>query len=304
MNIKFKWLITIVIVFLLGWYFFIKQSDYTITFKVNTSTGTVFQGIREWSTQNYKVKNVVYQDLDKRNFDFIKQSIVKDKTELVYTWELNSLNDSVTSVSVDIKDLNHSIFNRLTVPFVSTKFTVEQKDNIKNFKRGLEEHISNFKVIIDGEGTSEEIFVAYVSLESVLQGKAQNMMMSDSDIMGYLAKNKIKIIGFRPYLEVVDWDKDNEKLKFNYCFPIPKNTKYVPDNYVKFKKIPAIKGLKASYFGNYGTSDRAWFALLDYAKRNNIKLKNKVLEHFLANPFNGGNELEWEAKIIIPFEDK
>ncbi len=30
----------------------------------------------------------------------------------------------------------------------------------------------------------------------------------------------------------------------------------------------------------------------------------KPLEHFLSNPFDGGNELDWEAKIIIPFDDK
>jgi hypothetical protein len=37
-------------------------------------------------------------------------------------------------------------------------------------------------------------------------------------------------------------------------------------------------------------------------KRYDIKLTNKPLEHFLANPFNGGDELTWETKIIIPFE--
>ena len=130
------------------------------------------------------------------------------------------------------------------------------------------------------------------------------MIEFDADIVGYLERKKIKIIGFRPYLEVVNWDKDKETVSFNYCFPIPKNTKYIPDAKVKFKTIPAVKGLKATYFGNYRTSDRAWFAILDYAKRNNIDLKNNVLEHFLANPFNGGNELEWETKIIIPFASK
>ena len=78
----------------------------------------------------------------------------------------------------------------------------------------------------------------------------------------------------------------------------------VPDAKVKFKAIPSIKGLKATYYGNFRTSDRAWFALIDYAKRNQINLENRVLENFLANPFNGGNELEWETKIIIPFASK
>lgn len=304
MNTKLKRLSVVVLLSFLGWYFVLKQSDYTITFKVNTATGTIFQGIAEWTSAQSKNQNEIYTVLEKRNFDFIKQSMVKDNEEFVYTWESKSLNDSVTSVTVGIKDLNHSIYNRLTVPFISTKFTEEQIEKIRNFKRGLVEHISNFKVKIDGETTSEEIFVAYISMESVLQEKAQKMIMNDIDIVGYLDRNKIKIIGFRPYLEIVDWNQEKELLKFNYCFPIPKNTKYIPDQHVKFKKIPAMRGIQATYFGNYRTSDRAWFAILDYAKRNKIKLQNRVLEHFLANPFNGGNELEWETKIIIPFEDK
>jgi hypothetical protein len=31
-----------------------------------------------------------------------------------YTWDINSVNDSVTNVSVGIKELNNSIYNRLT----------------------------------------------------------------------------------------------------------------------------------------------------------------------------------------------
>ena len=38
--------------------------------------------------------------------------------------------------------------------------------------------------------------------------------------------------------------------------------------------------------------------------KENIALESKVVENFLANPFNGGNELEWETKIVIPFAKK
>jgi effector-binding domain-containing protein len=43
-------------------------------------------------------------------------------------------------------------------------------------------------------------------------------------------------------------------------------TKLIDNAVVKFKTIPAVKGLQATYFGNFRTSDRAWFALLDYEK--------------------------------------
>jgi effector-binding domain-containing protein len=122
-------------------------------------------------------------------------------------------------------------------------------------------------------------------------------------ITGFLFENQIKIKG-KPYVEIVKWDLEKETIDFNYCFPVEKPAKTIANDRIKFKTIPALKGLKATYFGNFRTSDRAWFAIMDYAKKHNIALENKVLENFLSNPFNGGNELEWETKIIVPFASK
>lgn len=303
MTIRKKIIIVLSVLFSLSlvWYLFIKESDYCISFKVNTATGTVFQGIQEWSAIQHQKHNENYTILEKRNFDFIKHEMKKGNTQFEYTWDIKSINDSVTKVSVGIKELNHGLYNKLTAPFFDTSFKKEQIKKITDFKKGLSEHIKNFKVKIEGEGTSEETFVAYISLKSVLQEKAQNMIMSDAGITGFLFDNKIKIIG-RPYVEIINWNLESETIDFNYCFPIDKDTKVIANETVKFKTLPALKGLKATYYGNFRTSDRAWFTLLDYAKKNNIKLQKKVLEHFLANPFNGGDELKWETKIIIPFD--
>jgi effector-binding domain-containing protein len=287
----------------LVWYLFIKETDYCISFKVKAATGTVFQGIQEWSAIQLISEKESFTILEKRNFDFIKQKMKKGDTQMEYIWDITYINDSVTKVNVGIKDSNHSWYNKLTAPFFNTKFKQEQIRKITDFKKGLSDHLKNFKVRIDGEGSSEETFVAYISLKSVLQEKAQNMIANDADITGFLFENKIEIIG-KPYLEITNWNLDSETIDFNYCFPIDKNTKIVADNSVKFKTLPAVKGLKATYYGNFRTSDRAWFALMDYAKKHNLKLENKVLEHFLSNPFNGGEELQWETKIIIPFASK
>lgn len=303
MNTKIKGSIIVILIAFLGWYFFIKSSDYTITFKSKAATGTVFQGIQEWTKQREKSNKEIYSLTEKQQFDKLVQQMKKGKEQLIYTWEMQAIDDSITKVSVGVKDENNSLYNKLTAPFISTPFKEEQIAKIKEFKAGLEEHLKAFKIKIDGEGETKETYVAYISLKSVLQEKAQTMIANDAIITGYLNKNKIKIIG-HPYDEITHWDKDKELIDFNYCFPVSKDAKMVADPNVKFKKIPAMKGLKASYFGNFRTSDRAWFALLDYAKRNNFKLENTVLENFLANPFNGGNELEWETKIIIPFAAK
>ena len=200
-----------------------------------------------------------------------------------------------------IKEINNSIYNRLTAPFYNTNFKETEIKKITDFRNGLNKHLENFKVKIDGLGQSEETFVAYINLKSVLQEKAQTMITNDAIITGFLQQNKIKIIG-RPYVEIVSWDLDKEKLDFNYCFPIDKNVKIINNEVIKFKTIKAIKGLQATYYGNFRTSDRAWFALLDYAKSHNYSLVNKPLEHFLANPFNENDELSWETKIVMPFE--
>ena len=285
----------------LVWYLFIKESDYVISFKVKTATGTVFQGVQEWSKARMVTDKENFVILEKKNFGFIKQGMTKDNIKMEYTWEITSINDSITAVNVGVKDKNSSIYNRLTAPFFNTNFKEEQVIKITDFRNGLNKHLENFKVKIDGLGTSEETFVAYISLKSVMQEKAQTMIMNDAAITGFLQQSNIKILG-RPYLEIENWDLDKEQLQFNYCFPIDKNVKMIDNGIVKFKTIKAIKGLQATYYGNFRTSDRAWFALLDYAKAHNYKLVNKPLEHFLANPFNGGDELSWESKIVIPFE--
>jgi effector-binding domain-containing protein len=288
---------------LLIWYFFIKKSDYSISFTAKASTGTVYQGIQDWASARLISDSENYRVVDKEQFTFLKHEMNSKNDKLEYIWNINNTNDSIVKVVVGVREIGHSFYNRLTAPFFNTPFKKQQIDKIKALKKGLEEHSKSFKIEIVGEGKSEEVFVAYINLKSVLQEKAQTMIRNDGLITGYLQRNGIKIIG-RPYLEVVDWDLETEKLDFNYCFPIDKSTKYVEDPIVKFKTIPSLKGLKVNYYGNFRTSDRAWFSLLDYASDKGYVLDLKPVEHFLANPFNGGNELEWQTTIIIPFSVK
>ena len=284
----------------LGWYFGIKASDYTITFTAKAASGTVFQGIQEWSTIQRQKRKEHFTVVEKNNFDYLKQQMTVGDTSYTYVWEITPLNDSVSKVSVGINEIGKSWYNKITAPFWPTKFKTEQIRKVKDLREGLNEHLKNLKVRIDGEGTSKPVYVAYIQLKSALQEKAQTMIGNDAAITGFLYTHKIKIVD-RPYVEIVDWDLDKETIVFNYCFPIDPLTKAIADANVKFKTIPSLKGIKATYYGNFRTSDRAWFALMDYAKKNDLKIKNIALEHFLANPFNGGEELEWETQIIMPY---
>lgn len=292
---------SVVLFLFLGWYFGIKSSDYTITFTAKAASGTVFQGIQEWSNIQKQKRKENFTVVEKNNFDYLKQQMTAGDSTYTYVWEITPLNDSVSKVIVGINEIGKSWYNKITAPFWPTKFKTEQIRKVKDLREGLNEHLKNLKVRIDGEGTSKPVYVAYIQLKSVLQEKAQTMIGNDAAITGFLYTHKIKIVG-RPYVEIVDWDLDKVTLIFNYCFPIDPSTKAIADANVKFKTIPALKGLKATYYGNFRTSDRAWFALMDYAKKHDLKIKNIALEHFLANPFNGGEELEWETQIIMPYD--
>ena len=298
-NKKKIFAVTTLIAIALTWYLFIKKNDYEINFKVKAATGTVYQGIVDWAKDRENKNNEKYTDIEHKQFNSLVQKMTANNVVLLYNWKIENINDSITKVVVGINNPEHKTWTRLTAPFKS-EFIKKEIEKIKTFKTGLEEHLATFKIGKVVDGSSPEVHVAYISLESVLSEKAQTMIGNDNVITGYLNNNHIKIIG-KPITEVTNLDFKKEKLTFNYCFPIDKNTIYIDDKKIKFKTIKAKKGLKIDYFGNYRTSDRAWFTMLDYAKKNNIDLKGFPIELYQNNPFNGGKEIEWRTEIIYPY---
>jgi effector-binding domain-containing protein len=71
--------------------------------------------------------------------------------------------------------------------------------------------------------------------------------------------------------------------------------------YQQFKKLPV---LKAEYYGNYITSDRAWYELIHYAERNGYEIAGLPIEHFHNNPNMKITESEWKADIYLPIKRK
>lgn len=296
---KKKIFIALTILFLLFfvWYFTIKENDFSISFRIKASKGVVFRSIQDWFKSNDSIfkKKIIYY----KEFENIKIESSNPSNKISYNWHLIYINDSITKVNVGIKDAQNSFFNRLIIPFHNTNSKNNQTLIIKNFKEELEGFITKFKIRFEGIGTSESVYVAYINLNSKMENKASNMIKNNETLVLYLKKNGIKMQGL-PYLEVLKCNFEKQIINYNFCFPIYNNTKYIEDKIVKFKLIPSTKGLKATYFGNYETSDRAWYYLNDYAKKNNLKINCNFLENFKNNPFNGGNDLEWETQIIIP----
>lgn len=280
------------------WYLFFKPYDYTIRFDAKTFPGAINQTLKLWdqtldTVEKIKEENSLYQLTQKVKFGDSLQS---------YNWKIKPLTDSTSKVQVNIRDLNHSLMNKIKVPFSDTNFEKRSRKTVLDFIKNLKSHTKEFKVTIHGESEIPSKYVAYIPIKTVQFQKAGGMMKNATYIEQTLLKNNVQLDG-PPMLEVTKWNMRVDSLEYNFCYPIIRSD-YLPFNTdIKYKRIYPKKALKAVYNGNYITSDRAWYRLLEYAKQNSIKVTGKPIEFFYNNPNLGGNELEWKAEIFLPIEE-
>ncbi|WP_281541415.1 AraC family transcriptional regulator [Maribacter aestuarii] len=282
----------------LGWYLFLKPQDYRINVKANTFPGTINQTLKLWSgtleneseiTQNNSLLNLI------QNIKF-GDSLHK------YEWSIQRLTDSTSKITVDVTDLKNSVFNRIKIPFSDTDFEKRSRKTVTDFIEKLNEHRENFKVTIQGEEQLQSTYCACVSLEGPQFDKAAGMMRSFPFINSVLVQNGLELNGV-PFIEVTQWNMEKDSIAYNFCYPIIQSDSLPFIKGIFYQTFQGKKALKAIYNGNYITSDRAWYALLDYAEKNNIKAENKPVEFFFNNPNMGGNELRWKAEVFLPLSN-
>ena len=280
----------------LGWYLLIKPYDYRVTFKVKTTAGTINQTLKIW---NVGLENST--PINQESLSELTQNIKINDSTFRYQWSINSLNDSVSKVKVYIKDLDHSMANKISIPFYSTDFEKRTLKTVSDFTDKLLEHLKKIKVKVDGESFSRSTYCAYIPMKGLQVEKARGMMKNYSLLTQVLSADQVKMNG-TPFVEVTDWNQQNDSIEYHFCFPIIKSDSLPKHPLIQYKQYQGVKALKATYNGNYITSDRAWYALLEYADRNNIAIENKPVEVFNNNPNFGGNELRWEAEIYMPIK--
>ena len=279
------------------WYLFIKSYDYTIRFEAKTHPGTINQTLKLWdqtldTVQKIKQEGSLYQLTQKVKFGDSLHS---------YEWNIKPLTDSTSKVLVHIKDENHSLKNKIQVPFSDTNFEKRSRKTVLDLMENLNDHISKFRVTIEGEADIPSKYVAYIPIKVTQFQKAGGMMKNASYIEQTLLKNQVQLDGL-PMIEVTDWNRKSDSLAYNFCYPIIHSDKLPSNTDIKYKRIYKKKALKATYNGNYITSDRAWYALLDYANANNIAVDATPVEVFFNNPNVGGDELNWKAEIYLPIK--
>jgi len=276
------------------WYLFIMPQDYVIRFRTKASPGTVNQIVKFWVGQKGNASFESQESLS----DF-RNTLTLNDTTLNFHWLIEKDNDSVSLVKVYINDPKNSLKQRLQIPFFDTDFEKRSKTTVKEVFSLLNSHLKNFKITIVGEAVIPEKYCACISLKSIQLNKVKGMMDHYSTLSGFMAKNNIELDG-RPLVEVEKWNIQNDSIAYNFCFPIHKTDSLPRKKGIFYKRIEEQKAIKAIYNGNYLTSDRAWYALIDYADKKQIKVKKEPYEVFNTNPNMGGNELEWIAEIFMP----
>ena len=188
------------------------------------------------------------------------------------------------------------------VPFSDTDFEKRSRKTILDFMENLNDHTNRFKVTIVGEEKIPTKYVAYLPVKVAQFQKAGGMMKNSSYITQTLLNSSADFDG-PPMVEITKWDNINDSLEYNFCYPIIRSDRLPLNTDIKYKRIFEKRALKAIYNGNYITSDRAWYALLDYAEKNGIEVEPKPLEVFYNNPNTGGDELSWKAEVYLPIKE-
>lgn len=292
----------ILLVFLI-WYFFLKPYDYIVKFSVPVSPGTVYNRVKDWvkfegyatDTTTFIIKSEAYKELSQK-VEFVN-------TEWLLDWQFQEINDSLTNVKIGIKDKNFSLKNRLQIPFIETEFEKMVSYSFKKFKKRTLDFLNNqIKVTIKEDTISPDLFIVYVPIKSLAKEKALNMMRNDYALRYYIdtvLHQSVKM----PVVEVTYWDVATDSITYNYGFQIDANDTLPESNQFYYKKIEPKNSMRALFNGNYMNSQHSWYQMYDKAVRDNIPLAGSILEVYHNNPYNGGNELEWQTDVYMPLKE-
>ncbi|MBP2831705.1 hypothetical protein J8281_05840 [Aquimarina sp. U1-2] len=288
------------LILLLGvssWYVWFKKYDYEITFRAHLAPLGAY----------YKIKNMQYNDsliVANANIEEVTlQQKVKIAGENIrLDWYFTRIEDTVTEIKVGIVSAQHSLKNRIDVLTGSSLVITQIKANMITIRKKLRYYTDTFKVIVEGESNMPKVQALALSTATKRENKAEQMMKSNGYLHPKLIEHKIQKDGY-PFVNVKHWDIENDSIHMDFGFPIVIKDSLPVDSRIVFTRSNAQKALKAKYYGNYRTSDEAWFVILAYATFHGIPIKNEPIEFFFNNPMQGGDELQWKAEVYFPIEE-
>lgn len=284
------------------WYFGLKQDHYRISFTTKQPPAIVYNQIKQWQgTKESGITNVTVND--KQPHSEISQTVQVGDSIFKYDWSFYREDDSTTKVDVKITDKQHWFVQKLQIPFSENDFVKRSIRTVKVIGAEFVVETKKFKVHSISDTVFEKRHAVYLPLKSAVNRKASTMLYSIGDLMGYINDNEIELLG-DPYLEVTQWDEELGTMEYNFCFPIAKSDTLPASDLVFFKESPSFRAIKAEFNGNYAISNKAWYYLMEYAERNNLKVKNLPTELYLDDPQSGGDAMNWKAHIYLPLVDE
>ena len=277
----------------LVWYLFIRSYEFEVNFKTATLPGDVIQTIRIWDKSH---KDVEVTSID--SIFLLVQKVTRGTRSYIYHWNFETLNDSLTQVKIRITEPAASLKNKILIPFTVQPVETDARDIVGEFYDVLRTHLEITSVTAVSESETSASFCVCRTIQTPQTDKAIGMMKNYGFLTSFIADFNLKPVG-PPLVKVEEWNHEKGNLKFDFCFPIEK-TGYLPAvDSVSYRDFAKQKVLKATYRGNYITSDRAWYTLLHFAKQNGFKT-GLPIEQFYNNPTLGLDEKGWRADIYLP----
>lgn len=278
------------------WYLFFKDGEFGVRFKSKTLPGDIIQVAKIW---NRSLENAEIWEVD--SVEFMKQKIIVGKHEYLYEWYFELDNDSSTSVNIVISEKGNELKNKLLVPIAEPPIERDGSKLGQEFYDALKMHLKITGVKMDGLVQTPETLCACIGVETDQLDKARGMMNNYNYLLSFIENNSLEVTG-KPIVDVLAWDHGKSRLTYDFCFPVKEPDSVTVHSDFHYKTIPSEKAVKAIYNGNYITSDRAWYYLLLYAQRNDLKIADPPMEVFYNNPNLGINEQDWKAEIFLPVQ--
>lgn len=297
------YLIVIVVLALGIWYFFIKPYNYQVSFTTKQSQSIVYDHLANWHDGKSRSDSVVSL-ISKNPFSGIIQDYKFGDSVFKFNWDLKMIDANTTKVTAKVKDEKHSIMQNLYIISSDNHFKNKSITTVQKFGESLMKNAENYRIHEVTDSVIPAQHCAYISVKSKINEKASAMLKNIFYVMNYIKEHDTIQLAGHPFLEVTEWNVENDSLKFDFCFPINKMKNYpkLPSN-VHIKQTKEHKALKTIFNGNYRISDRAWLQLRDYAAFNDIKINNLPVEIFHNDPHTGVNALDWKAEVFMPVID-
>lgn len=278
-----------------------RPADYQAHFTIDAAPDVAYFHILNWNIWNRNNLSARIDILSKTPVSHISQKVTVNDTTLLFNWEFKKLNDSVTLVRAGVSDPGRKIYNRLTAPFINTRFRKDIRGNLLDIKKRMELMAGSFHYEFTGHHPFEKKSCVYINLESTCRGKAGAMMENVSQLNQFVRQNNLKLNG-HPFLVVHDWNESRDSIRFDFCFPILE-TDAVPEHpKIKFMTVEDMDAVKTDFYGNYSITDISWHNLAEEAKKLGYRTNHKLIEIYYNDPHLGGNELEWKAEIYLGIE--